>query len=236
MLRNFTLLAILAGTSISTAADWPQWLGPDRNGSTNETIKPWKAAPEVAWRAPVGEGHSSPVVADGKVYLHYRVTGKDEEQLAAFDAATGKEVKSVDHGRKPFKGMFGAGPRATPAVAPDGQVISFGVTGVLSADTLVASESAPKAWSADLLAQFQANNLRFGVSGSPLIDGDRVVVPVGGKGASLVALNRKTGEVAWKALDDPACYSSPIVVEHAGKRAVVALTAAGVVAVSAEDG
>src|SRR5262245_65037071 len=134
MLRNFTLLAILAGTSISTAADWPQWLGPDRNGSTNETIKPWKAAPEVAWRAPVGEGHSSPVVADGKVYLHYRVAGKDEERLTAFDASSGKEIKSIDHGRKPFKGMFGAGPRSTQAVARGGQVITFGVKGDISVE------------------------------------------------------------------------------------------------------
>ena len=79
----------------------------------------------MVWRAPVGEGHSSPVVAGGKVYLHHRVAGKDEEQLSAFDAATGKEAGSVTHNRKSFRGMFGAGPRSTPAVAPDGQVLSL---------------------------------------------------------------------------------------------------------------
>jgi outer membrane protein assembly factor BamB len=231
-----TALAVLACTAAAAAADWPQWLGPNRDGSAADTVKPWTAAPAVVWRAPVGEGHSSPVVAGGKVYLHYHVAGKDEERLAAFDAATGKELGSADHTRKAFKGRFGAGPRATPAAAPDGQVISFGVTGVLSGDPLAAGTSAPGAWSADLLDKFKAPNLRFGVSGSPLIDGDRVIVPVGGKGASLVAVDRRTGEVVWKALDDAACYASPVITDHGGKRAVVALTAAGVVALGAEDG
>lgn len=229
-------LVLLSSALGATAGDWPQWLGPNRDGTTADAVKPWTDKLSVAWRVPVGEGHSSPVVADGKVYLHFRVAGKDEERLVAFDAATGKEVKDAPHARKAFKGAFGAGPRATPAVTPDGQVVTFGVTGVLSADPLAGGTSTPKAWSVDLLDKFQAKNLRFGVSGSPLLDGDRVVVPVGGKGASLVAVDRKTGEVAWKALDDAACYSSPIVIDHAGKRAVVALTATGVVALASEDG
>jgi outer membrane protein assembly factor BamB len=78
--------------------------------------------------------------------------------------------------------------------------------------------------------------LRFGVSASPLVDGDRIVVLVGGAGAGLVAYTRSTGKVAWKALDDPASYSSPIMIEHGGKKLIVALTAEGVVAVDPASG
>src|SRR5215471_13338934 len=60
------------------AADWPQWLGPNRDGSSVEIVKPWTESPKVLWRVPVGEGHSSPIVADGKVILHHKVAGKDE--------------------------------------------------------------------------------------------------------------------------------------------------------------
>src|SRR4029079_5449413 len=71
---------------------WPQWLGPNRDGTTKEGIKPWTASPKVRGRAKVGEGHASPVVAAGKVFLQTKVSGKDEEQLTIFDSATGKEA------------------------------------------------------------------------------------------------------------------------------------------------
>jgi outer membrane protein assembly factor BamB len=231
-----TLLGVLAFGAVASAGDWPQWLGPRRDGSSVEAVRPWSGTPAVVWRAPVGEGHSSPVVARGIVYLHHKVADKDEERLSAFDALTGREVGSTVHPRAAFRGMFGAGPRATPAVATDGQIISFGVTGILSADALAAGATAPTAWTVNTREQFQPAALRFGVSGSPLIDGNRVVVPVGGKGASLVAVDRATGAVVWKALDDAACYASPVVIDHAGRREVVALTAAGIIGLSADDG
>jgi hypothetical protein len=70
MIWFHTAVALLA--CAPTAADWPQWLGPTRDGAAADTVKPWTAAPAVLWRTQVGEGHSSPVVAGGKVYLHYR--------------------------------------------------------------------------------------------------------------------------------------------------------------------
>src|SRR5262245_57259157 len=119
-----TLLVALVCGSVATAGDWPQWLGASRNGTTAEAVKPWTEKPTVVWRASIGEGHSSPVVVGDKVYLHYRVPGKDEERVTAFDAANGKGVASVTHARKTFKGAFGAGPRATPTATPDGQVVT----------------------------------------------------------------------------------------------------------------
>ncbi len=226
-LRSILVLAVISIPV--TAADWPQWLGPNRDGTSNEIIAPWAEAPKVVWRIPIGEGHSSPVVAGGKVYLHDRVTGKEEERIIIYDAGTGAKEQEFIHKRVPYTGQFGSGPRATPAIDGDGQVISYGIAGVLSAD-------AQQPWSLDALKQFNMANLRFGVSASPLIDGDRVIVHVGGKGASLVAFDRKTGKVVWQAEDDAASYAAPIIIEHAGQRAAVTLTAAGVVALAVSDG
>ena len=145
----------------------------------------------------------SPVVAGDKVFLHAKVAGKDEEKLTIFEAATGKEVGSSVQPRKKFSSVFGLGPRATPIVTPDGTIVTFGVTGILNA------QGSASNWLKDTLETNKAANLKFGVSASPIIDGDRVIVAVGGKGASLVAYNLKNGEVAWKTLNDPASYASP---------------------------
>jgi outer membrane protein assembly factor BamB len=226
------LLAICA--VLLVAADWPQWLGPNRDGTSTEVVRPWTGAPKVVWRVPVGDGHSSPVVAGGRVYLHQKVADQDAEKLVAYDAATGREVAAAVHPRKPFASKFGVGPRATPVVTPDGQVISYGVTGNLAAEAF--GGPVPKGWTANPVEQFKAPALTFGVSASPLVDGDRVVVAVGATGASLVAYDRKTGGVAWRALDDPASYASPVIIEHGGRRMLVALTGANVVALDPATG
>ena len=77
------------------AADWPQWLGPNRDNSSPEKIALWTAPPKVLWRQPVGEGNSSPVVADGRVFVHAKIAGKNEEELLAFDNQTGQFINSV---------------------------------------------------------------------------------------------------------------------------------------------
>jgi outer membrane protein assembly factor BamB len=212
------------------AGDWPQWLGPNGDGTTPEIVKPWAESPKVAWKMPVGEGHSSPVVAADKVFLHAKVAGKDEEKLTIFEAATGKEVGSSVQPRKKFSSVFGLGPRATPIVTPDGTIVTFGVTGILNA------QGSASNWLKDTLETNKVANLKFGVSASPIIDGDRVIVAVGGKGASLVAYNLKNGEVAGKTLNDPASYASPILIEQGGKKLLVALTADAIVAVQPTDG
>jgi outer membrane protein assembly factor BamB len=227
-----TMIAGLSLVFVSTAfaGDWPQWLGPHRDGTTPEIVKPWTGAPKVLWKMPVGEGHSSPVVAGDKVFLHAKVAGKDEEKLTIFEAATGKEVGSSVQPRKKFSSVFGLGPRATPIVTPDGTIVTFGVTGILNA------QGSASNWLKDTLETNKAANLKFGASASPIIDGDRVIVAVGGKGASLVAFNLKNGAVAWKTLNDPASYASPILIEQGGKKLLVALTADAVVAVQPTDG
>src|SRR5690349_18031581 len=199
----WTAVLLLAATP-ARAGDWPQWLGPNRDGSSPEVVKPWTGEPKVVWRVPVGDGHSSPVVADytipaagnkrvGRVYLHTRGSG-DAEMVQGFVADRAERLWSDEYGRGPFTSPFGSGPRATPIVH-QGHLYTLGVTGKLRCYDL---EKVPQhVWEVDTLKEFHATNLKFGVSASPLIDGDRIIVLVGGPGASIVALDRKTGAVAW---------------------------------------
>src|SRR5437588_7999196 len=92
MPRLHSFLAALLLVAPASAADWPQWLGPNRDNSSPEKVAPWKDRPGVLWRQPVGEGHSSPVVAAGRVFIHAKVKDRDEEVVVAFGATTGKEL------------------------------------------------------------------------------------------------------------------------------------------------
>src|SRR5262245_6388138 len=229
-MRTVVCLTVLAA-SPAFAGDWPQWLGPNRDGTSPEVVKPWTEPPKVLWRVTVGEGHSSPIVVGGLVYLHYKVPGKDEEQLASYDS-TGKQLLKFAQPRDPFASPFGTGPRATPAFVPD-NLACFGVTGKLA---IMPGPAGGTSWLIGATHMFHAAVPKFGVSASPLIDGDNVIVLVGGKDASFVAFNRKSGEVAWKALDDPASYASPIITEPGGKRQLVALTSDAVVSLDPANG
>jgi outer membrane protein assembly factor BamB len=226
------MLALLGCLTAAQAGDWPQWLGPNRDGSSAEKVAPWKEAPKVLWRQPVGAGHSSPVVAGGRVFLHTKVKDKEEEEVAAWDARTGERTWHATYPRASFSSQFGNGPRATPTVSGD-RVYTFGVTGVLSCFDAATGKVV---WHIDTLKDFAAKNLLFGTSCSPLVEGDRVLLNVGGKGASVVAFDKHDGKVRWKNLDDPASYSSPIIFGDEGKRQVVVLTQQGLVSLNPSDG
>jgi outer membrane protein assembly factor BamB len=229
-------------TNIGFAGDWPQWLGPNRDNSSPEKIEPWKNAPKVLWRQPVGEGNSSPVVADGRVFIHAKIAGMDEEELSAFDAATGKKLWNSRYVRAAFKSLYGNGPRATPAVVGN-RIYTFGITGVLSCFDVTNGE---RVWHVYTLKQFKATNLIFGMSCSPLIEGDKVLVNVGGKadifdqdhfsGASVVAFPKDSIDVLWKSQDDGASYASPISFDFEKQRQVVFLTGKSLLSLSPSDG
>jgi outer membrane protein assembly factor BamB len=226
-----SLLVLLLAAPIS-AADWPQWLGPNRDGASTETVPPWKGPLKVLWRQEVGEGHSSPVVASGRVYLHTKVTGAEAEALTIFDAATGKPLKQTTYPRAPYQGLFGNGPRGTPAVI-DGRVYTFGISGVLGCFD---AEAGTLLWQVDTIKTFNSPKLFFGASCSPLVESDLVLINAGGAGHGVVAFDRKTGNVAWKQLDDGASYSSPIVFGDGAQRQVVFLTAEGLVSLQPATG
>lgn len=227
-----SILLLLLGSTFAAADDWPQWLGPNRDGASPEKVAPWVAPPRVAWRQTVGEGHSSPVIAGGKLFLHAKVADADAEEVTAYDAGTGLQQWRRTYPRPKFSSMFGNGPRATPAVSA-GKLYTLGVTGILTCWDV---NSGATIWQKDILQEFQAANLLFGVSCSPLVVDDKVFINVGGRGASVVAFAKDTGMVVWKSQDDKASYSSPIFLKSGSVPQVIFLTAEGVVSLKPSDG
>ncbi len=216
---TYRLLVLLA-LPLVAAADWPQFLGPTRDGASAEVVPAWTAAPKVLWKQPVGEAHSSPVVAGGVVYAFTKPAGRDADALAAFDAKSGEKKWERSYDRAKFAPKFGVGPRSTPAV-DGGKVYTLGGTGVLACWD---AKTGDVSWKVDTLKEFKADNLYFGVSTSPLVADGKVIVLVGGKKAGLVAFDAATGKVAWQATDDPSSYSSPLVTGTGPTGRVIALT------------
>src|SRR3954468_1958391 len=208
-----TLFTLLLTASLSQAADWPQFLGPNRDSSSPSKIAPWKGELKPVWKKPLGEAHSSPVVANGVVYAFFKPKGKEADALAAFDAATGELKWEKNYDREKFEPKFGAGPRGTPCVDGD-NVYTLGNTGVLACWN---AKSGEIVWKVETLKEFGAKNLFFGVSTSPTVVGKVVVVMVGGKGAGIVGFDKLTGKTVWQATDDTASYASPIVVGEGDK-------------------
>lgn len=196
---------------LAQAADWPQFLGPHRDGTTTETVAPWKGELKPLWKQPLGEAHSSPVVAEGVVYAFYQPKGKNADALAAFDAQTGERKWETSYDRDEFKPLFGNGPRSTPVVSGR-KVFTLGGTGILACWD---AKTGMLDWKVNTLKEFRAPNLFFGISTSPvMVNENQVGVMVGGKGAGIVVFDARTGKPVWQATDDPASYASPVVVNQ----------------------
>ncbi len=206
----------------SVSADWPQFLGPNRDSTTKEIVSPWTGTPKVLWKKPVGEAHASPVIVDGIVYYFVKPAGKNADALLAFDAKTGDLKWNKEYEREEYKPPFGEGPRSTPAVAK-GKIFTLGSTGILAAWDAATGKIL---WKTNVLKQFNSKNLFFGISTSPTVVGDSVIIMVGGKGHGIVAFDTNSGEVQWKTTDDPASYSTPLVFGEMGKERIIFLTGA----------
>jgi outer membrane protein assembly factor BamB len=232
MSRFWVVLVLLVYGPRALAADWPQWLGPHRDGSTSETVAPWTQPPRVLWRRHVGEGNSSPVVAGGRVFLHTKLKDKPVEDVTAYDAESGNALWRTAYERGSFTSPYGNGPRATPAVA-GGKVYAHGISGIL---TCLDATSGSKVWQVDTWKEFKTPHLLFGASCSPLVLSGRVFLMVGGKGSGVVAFEKEKGEIVWKMLDDGPSYSSPIAFGTGGKQQIVFLTQAGLVSLEPAAG
>ena len=233
LLPAILLLALAQHALAQSAASWPQWRGPNRDGISKETglLKQWPAeGPPLVWKASgAGGGYSSFSVANGKLYT-MGLRG-EREYVVAFDVATGKEAWSTPHGSA-FRNDRGDGPRGTPTIDGD-RVYALGGSGDLTA---LDARTGKIVWSKNVLREFGGSNITWGISESPLVLGDKVLVNAGGPGASIVALNKANGALIWKSQSDKAGYSSAIPVEINGTTQVVFFTAERAVGLDAKDG
>jgi outer membrane protein assembly factor BamB len=230
---------ILAGylllTQTGSAGDWPQFLGPTRNGvySGPALAATWpKDGPRVVWQKPVGNGFSAPVIAKGRLILFHRLENK--EVVESLDPATGNGQWRFDYPTA-YQDDFGfdPGPRATPCVA-DGKVYTFGAEGMLHCLDL---ESGKKVWSVNTKSDFQAPKGFFGIACSPLVEDNAVLLNVGGPdGAGIIAFDKATGHVRWKTSNDAASYSAPVSATIGDKRYVLFLTRRAFVGVEPATG
>ena len=215
------------------SAEWNQWLGPNRDGKSPETglLAVWpESGPKQVWQVEsLGAGFSSLAVASGKLFTQGVKNGK--QFLIALDADTGETVWETEHGR-PYSNRRGGGPRGTPTV-DDGRVYALGGGGNL---ICVDASTGAKIWEKHLLKTYGARNINWGISESPLIDGNRIVVNAGGRGASIVALDKATGKELWKTQSDEAGYSSGVAVEIDGVRQYLFFTGEAAVGVLATNG
>ncbi|MCI0641507.1 MAG: PQQ-like beta-propeller repeat protein [Gemmataceae bacterium] len=220
----------------AAASDWPQWRGPNRDGVSGETglLTTWpEDGPRKLWERPVGAGYSAVAVARGRVFTMFQAG--PNETVACWDL-DGNEIWRHQYPAN-YRNSYGDGPRATPTV--DGELVyTVGATGMFSCFRAFADgPHNPPLWTKNLLTEFGAENLRWGVSFSPLVDGDTVYLNPGGpNGKSLVALDKKSGAIKWTSQDYQAGYSSPMAADIAGERQIVFFTAPGLVGVAAADG
>jgi outer membrane protein assembly factor BamB len=227
----------LAG-GVMVSADWPQFLGPQRNGTYvgPPLATKWPAGgPKKAWEKPLGQGFAGPVVVGDRVIVFHRVG--NEEVVDALDAKTGAARWHFAYPTA-YRDDFGfdEGPRAVPVVAGN-RVYTFGAEGQLHAIDLAAGK---KIWSVDTRARFKVRKGFFGAAGSPLVEDGRVIANVGGtdgdKPAGIVAFNAETGAVMWTSTSDEASYSSGVSATFGGKRTAVFFTRNGLVGLDPTNG
>jgi outer membrane protein assembly factor BamB len=234
------LLSALAGFGLGDslrADDWPQWRGPTRDDVWKETGVADKFSHKqlpLSWRMPIGSGYNGPTVADGRVFVADRQTEPDEaERVLCFDSKTGKSLWTYRYDC-PYKNVsFMAGPRACVSI-DDGRAYSLGTMGHLHCFD---AASGKILWKKTPGVDYQIRMPIWGITSAPLVDGDLLIVQLGAAdGACLVALDKKTGAERWRALDDKASYSAPIIITQAGKRVLVCWTGDNVVGLDPASG
>lgn len=242
----FAAAALAAGLQ---ADDWPQWLGPGRNGVSAETglLREWpKEGPPLAWKATgLGAGMGGVAVSRGRVYT----TGDDPDATAwllALDERDGKLVwkAQIGQGGNPGNFVRPHGPRGTPAVDGD-RIFILSQRGEFVCFTTEGKE----VWRTDFVKDLGGVMPVWGYAESPLVDGERIICTPGGPEGLVVALDKQTGKPAWKCVlpgaptggpgqpgRSGAAYASPVAVTAAGRRQYLQLTATALIGVAADDG
>ncbi|MBI3875383.1 MAG: PQQ-binding-like beta-propeller repeat protein [Verrucomicrobia bacterium] len=233
LLLAFAVCALFHSRNLF-ADDWPQWLGPQRDGVWRETgilEKFPEAGPKVRWRKPVGKGYAGPAVVKGRVYVCDRVTEgaprrndnfnraqlPGTERVLCLDEATGEILWKHEYDC-PYDLAYPSGPRTTPVVS-GGKVYTLGAEGNLFC---LDADKGTVFWSHEFKKDFNARTPTWGFSANPLLDGQKLICIVGGPGSVAVAFDKDTGKELWRALSarEPG-YSPPMIYEAGGKRQLI---------------
>ncbi len=230
----FLLLLPLCGLAC-LADDWADFRGPSRNGHSPETglLKKWPAdGPKLLWSVTgIGQGYSSASIAKGKMYASGRVGGTG--YVFCYDLS-GKRLWKSSYGPETSGMTRFPGARSSPTIN-DGRVYVFSGLGKL---TCLNATDGKLIWRVDLFATFRSRNLMWGVAESMLIDGPNLICTPGGPGATVVALNKKTGKTVWKCagLSDQSAYCSPRLILRGETRLIVTMVRGGMVGIDADSG
>lgn len=227
-----TLLVLVGVRLVGQAQDWPQWRGPNRDGAASFAVPAsWPETLERQWRVEVGDGYATPVLVGPRIYMFTR-QGEDEV-MTAHDAATGDVIWRTSYPAPfqlfPAAERHGPGPKSTPTFA-DGRLFALGMSGTVTAFD---------AGSGRILWQHPGSAAQpmYHTAQSPVVDGNRVIVHVGGPGdTALSAFDVASGDVIWAWDGDSPAYGSPMIAELGGVRQVVTFTRQNLVGVDADSG
>jgi len=217
----------LCVAAVLRADDWPQWRGPQRDGVWRETgiLQSFPSdGLKILWRVPVGVGFSSPVVAQGKVYVtdsHVTRTNM-RENVRCLDAATGKPIWT--HAYDVVYPEYGAdpehpfGPVATPVIT-DGKIYTYGrMSHLLCLD----AATGRVLWQHDLPKEYDTKEDLRGPNSSPIVESNLVIIAIAkSPQISIVAFDKDSGRKVWEALDEIPSNTSPIVIDSAGRRQLI---------------
>lgn len=254
--RNFLILIGIFGNQFLRADDWPQWLGPQRDGVWRESgllDRFPKEGPKVLWKTSIGGGYAGPAVVGRNVYVVDRLLSDGQreadnpftkskslgtERILCLQRDDGKVVWSHEYPCQ-YSMQYPCGPRCTPTVI-DGQVFVLGAMGHL---TTLDATSGKLQWKRDLIADFGAKVPVWGFASHPLVVGNLVITLVGGKSPEsvIMAFERSTGKLAWKALSLESAqndigYCPPTLIEHSGRKLLIAWHPEAVCALVPETG
>ncbi len=231
----FALVLTMAAPCTVTAGDWPQILGPTRDGRAvdEQLLESWPAdGPRQLWTRRVGMGFAGPAVVGQRAIVFHRVG--ESERVEALDVRTGEQLWQTDFDAT-YKPGYNSdtGPRCVPVIYKD-RVYLFGAAGDLHC---VALTDGKKKWSRGAYNDFQGDESYFGAGSTPVVFGDKLMVTVGGRnGAGIVAFSLEDGKTLWKATDEEATYSSPTTATINGQQHVVFLTRDNALSLDAKNG
>lgn len=238
---SFAVVFVTRSANIAAAAsDWPQWRGPERNGTSAERglLKQWPAAgPKLLWQVnDIGEGYSTPAVVGKRIYLMSN-RGLENEFVQALSTQDGKPIWTTRVGNvgNPKQNPSYPKARSTPTVSGD-FIYALGSDGDLAC---LEARTGKIRWQKSIRKEFGGEPGEWAYAESPLVDGDVVVVTPGGAQATMVALNKTTGALIWKSAvpgGDPAGYASAIVVQGGGRKQYVQFLSKGMVGIDAKTG